>query len=226
MNRQELHKFLIHVASQSTSRKRKVGAVICLCSKDISTGDDTYDTIVTGWNYAHGDSMGPCEDENGNTLDNVIHAEVACINNYKEYIKDRVTKECWHKNLMMFITHPPCAGCLAAIADLGIAYTILGDFMKFDTSKLRYDLVPPKAIAQLADILTYGAKKYKPNNWRNVEDPDRYIAAMMRHIEAYRAGEINDPESGKPHLAHALTNIVFLIELEYKPQIFITNKGD
>ena len=36
----------------------------------------------------------------------------------------------------------------------------------------------------------------------------------MRHFEAYRSGEKNDPESGMPHLWHVACNIMFLIELE------------
>jgi hypothetical protein len=62
-------------------------------------------------------------------------------------------------------------------------------------------------------VLKYGAKKYKPNNWRNVDNIDRYWDALMRHCQAIELGEVNDPESGLPHTDHALCNIAFLIEL-------------
>ena len=65
----------------------------------------------------------------------------------------------------------------------------------------------------MAEVLTFGAKKYKPNNWRNNTDLSRYEGALLRHFEAYRMGEILDEETGMPHLAHALTNLVFLLEL-------------
>ncbi len=85
--------------------------------------------------------------------------------------------------------------------------------MKFDADKVQYDLIPPQALMALGDVLTYGAQKYAPNNWKNVDNPEsRYYNALMRHLEAWRAGEGADPESGFPHLAHVLCNAVFLLE--------------
>jgi hypothetical protein len=42
---------------------------------------------------------------------------------------------------------------------------------------------------------------------------DRYYAAALRHLPAWRGGEELDPESGLTHLAHALANAAFLMEL-------------
>ena len=86
----------------------------------------------------------------------------------------------------------------------------MGVGKKFDTGKLRYDLVPIEALEGLAKVLTYGAEKYDPNNWQHVES-DRYVAALFRHIMAWRKGEANDPESGHHHLEHALANVAFLL---------------
>jgi len=86
--------------------------------------------------------------------------------------------------------------------------------VKDDAEKLRFDLIPPAATAALAEVLTYAARKYAPNGWRSVPDPvPRYTAALMRHLEAWRAGEERDPESGLLHLAHVLCNAAFLVEL-------------
>ena len=86
---------------------------------------------------------------------------------------------------------------------------------KYDAGKRRYDLVPPAALAAVADVLTFGASKYDPENWRKVPDARRrYLAAIMRHVEAHRAGEVNDPESGLPHLAHAVTCAMFIMALD------------
>lgn len=63
------------------------------------------------------------------------------------------------------------------------------------------------------NVLKYGAKKYKPNNWRNVDDINRYWDALMRHCIAIEHGEELDAESQLPHRDHALCNIVFLAEL-------------
>lgn len=86
---------------------------------------------------------------------------------------------------------------------------------KYDTGKLRYDLVTPDVIKAIAEVLTFGAEKYAPNSWQLVpEAKRRYTAALMRHFEAYRAGEKLDPESGLSHLSHALCNLMFLQHFE------------
>lgn len=66
----------------------------------------------------------------------------------------------------------------------------------------RYDLIPVMPLRQLALVYGMGAKKYTPNNWRKGYEWSKNIAAMQRHIEAFRDGEEGDQESGLPHLAH------------------------
>ena len=89
--------------------------------------------------------------------------------------------------------------------------------LKFDTEKPLYNLIPVHAEAEMADVLTFGATKYGPNNWRKVGNAkERYIAAAMRHIAAYRMNEESDPESGSHHLAHAMCCLSFIIELDLK----------
>lgn len=86
---------------------------------------------------------------------------------------------------------------------------------KLDAGKARWDLLPWKATGAIVDVLTFGAKKYSPNNWRKVpEARDRYLAAAMRHLVAWADGEKRDPESGLHHLAHAGCCILFLLELD------------
>ena len=86
------------------------------------------------------------------------------------------------------------------------------DGLKFDNNKLRWDLLPIEEIEECVKILTYGAGKYAPNNWRKVEDPiERYYAALMRHLVEWRKCNKIDEESGYNHLSHVLCNIVFLM---------------
>lgn len=83
---------------------------------------------------------------------------------------------------------------------------------KFDSDKRPWHLLPMKPIEQIVDVLAYGAKKYAANNWQKLADPeDRYYAACLRHLTAWRMGETTDPESGIHHLAHAACNLVFLL---------------
>ena len=92
---------------------------------------------------------------------------------------------------------------------------VRGDENKFDGGKPMWDLLPWNAVEAIVEVLTYGATKYRPNGWKAVENPvERYTAALFRHLVAWRKGEDIDPESNHSHLAHALTNLVFLYELE------------
>lgn len=90
------------------------------------------------------------------------------------------------------------------------------DFKKRDTHKLRYSLLPLNSLASLVKVLMYGADKYGADNWHKCEDPNRYYDAAIRHLECWRAGETQDPESGLPHLAHATACTLFLLGLQLK----------
>ncbi len=79
--------------------------------------------------------------------------------------------------------------------------------------KLRYDLMPPHVLEGVVKVITYGAQKYAPNNWKYVSK-DRYIAAAYRHLEAYRKGEYLDEESKLEHIHHAMTCLTFISELD------------
>lgn len=88
-------------------------------------------------------------------------------------------------------------------------------FIKHDQNKIMMSLVDPDFITGVADILTFGAKKYAKNNWQKNTEIDRYKDSLLRHLYAYLGGEMNDPESGKPHLDHIATNIMFLRYFEH-----------
>ena len=83
-------------------------------------------------------------------------------------------------------------------------------FVKYDTEKDDPTLVEPSFITGVAHILTLGARKYSPDNWKKCEEPVTYEKSLMRHIYAYLGGEKNDPETGKSHLLHAACNLMFL----------------
>jgi hypothetical protein len=90
---------------------------------------------------------------------------------------------------------------------------------KHDGGKLRWSLLPPGTILKVIMVLEMGAKKYRIDNWQHVEQPDRrYYDAAMRHIHAWLYGEMNDPESGLPHLAHAVCCLLFLMWFDAHPK--------
>lgn len=82
--------------------------------------------------------------------------------------------------------------------------------VKHDGSKLPFDLISPQALGLLAAVLREGALKYGRRNWEAGMDHSRVYAAAQRHLNAYWGGEDLDPETGQPHLAHALCCVMFL----------------
>ena len=94
---------------------------------------------------------------------------------------------------------------------------VRGIGMKYDGGKPRWSLLMQgmsKALEGVAEVLTFGARKYAAHSWRTVpEGADRYRDALYRHLAAFERGELTDPESGLPHLDHALCNLLFVREL-------------
>lgn len=89
---------------------------------------------------------------------------------------------------------------------------------KDDAIKPRWDLVPWLELADTVDVLTFGAQKYADNNWQIVPNAKpRYLAAAFRHLVTRARGEILDPESGKPHTAHAICCLLFLAWFDHRP---------
>ena len=89
--------------------------------------------------------------------------------------------------------------------------------VKADGGKVRPTLLlrsMPDAVAAVIRILEKGAKKYDDNNWKLVE-PERYDDAHLRHILKYLAGETLDDETKESHLAHAITCLLFRLQLDY-----------
>jgi hypothetical protein len=87
---------------------------------------------------------------------------------------------------------------------------------KFDTGKLRWDLLPPDAMKELVTVLTKGAEKYADRNWEKGMQWGRIKAALERHINAWELGERNDPEFGTHHLAHAMWCAMVLLTYDLR----------
>ena len=86
--------------------------------------------------------------------------------------------------------------------------------IKHDTSKLRFDLIPPSSLEELVSVYTFGAEKYEPRNWERGIEYSRIYAAVQRHLSAYWRGQDLDEESALPHLAHAAWGLFALLEYQ------------
>lgn len=220
----EIEQMCVEEAQLSLCSKRKVGAILVkICSDKKS-----FTVLSKGHNYNPDGTT--CEKPDGSTKTAVIHAEISCLNNH---YASRQTKDCSNigdfnaymfnlnlaSQLYMFVSHQPCDNCKARLDFFGIKAVVSSTFMKFDNEKPRMALVPVSLGVAAANALTYGAKKYKPNNWRKIDNVEQYVSALTRHIDAWREGEDNDPESGLCHLDHAAANLCFLIELKKLPKM-------
>lgn len=88
--------------------------------------------------------------------------------------------------------------------------------IKHDTEKPMMDLLPMASLTEVAKVLTAGAKKYAPHNWRQGFTYSRLQAAMLRHYTAFSEGENFDDETKLPHLAHMACCVLFLLEHQLK----------
>ena len=88
---------------------------------------------------------------------------------------------------------------------------------KFDSEKLRWDLLPFDCLNEIIRVLMHGANKYSDYGWQTVPNAkQRYFSALIRHVSAWWQGEKKDPESGLSHLAHAGCCLLFLMWFDRK----------
>lgn len=92
--------------------------------------------------------------------------------------------------------------------------------VKSDQGKTQWSYLPIPAVKAVIDVMAYGDTKYPApdgSNWKRVPDAKkRYYNAAMRHLTSWWDGEQNDPETGYNHLAHACSNLLFLLWFEIK----------
>ena len=80
-------------------------------------------------------------------------------------------------------------------------------------TKLPLHLWPAPATALGVTALLDGALKYGRANWRvSGVRASVYKDALDRHMSAWFEGEDNDPQSGVPHLGHALACLAILAD--------------
>lgn len=88
---------------------------------------------------------------------------------------------------------------------------------KLDAGKSNPMLLEEDFVYQLSAVnavLDFGVAKYGARGgWKAVE-PARYKSALARHQRAIHKGETFDPESGLPHWAHCIANMLFLAWME------------
>ena len=88
--------------------------------------------------------------------------------------------------------------------------TARGSGARYNDGKVALELIPGLALEDCARVFDYGRKKYAAWNWAKGMQWMVVFACLLRHLYAWARGEDNDPESGLPHLGHAMCNLVML----------------
>lgn len=94
----------------------------------------------------------------------------------------------------------------------------LTEALKFDSDKVRMDLLPPDALRAVAEVLTYGANKYAERNWesRGGMKWGRLYAATQRHLASFWECDDIDEETSLLHLSHAACDIIMLLAYQLR----------
>lgn len=102
----------------------------------------------------------------------------------------------------------PCPECANDNTEAPVERVLRG--IKKDEGKPAIDLIDPHFIEGVAQVLTFGAKKYEPDNWQKGMYVGKAIAGVLRHVYARLRGEIHDPETQLPHMYHAACGLMFV----------------
>jgi len=71
-----------------------------------------------------------------------------------------------------------------------------------------------KALESVAEVTTFGAKKYTPDGWKKVDGGiERYTDALGRHLLKEKSEGYLDSDSQLPHAAQVAWNALARLEL-------------
>lgn len=90
--------------------------------------------------------------------------------------------------------------------------------LRFNEGKLRWGLVHYGSLEPMVRVLEAGARKYADNNWRKGMPPRIILECMQRHLAALMDGEVNDKETGLPHIGHIQCNALFYAYFTETPE--------
>lgn len=81
---------------------------------------------------------------------------------------------------------------------------------RFNEGKTQLREIDSNFILGIGEVLTQSRGKYDELNWQKDTKFSTPYESAMRHLLAYWSGQDYDNESGKHHLLHAATNLMFL----------------
>lgn len=92
----------------------------------------------------------------------------------------------------------------------------MNNALRYNEGKPQWSLVDFDSIEPLVRVLEYGCIKYARDNWKKGLNKDQILDSMMRHLVRLMNGELQDIESGCPHIGHIMANAMFFYYMETK----------
>ena len=116
------------IKNLSVAEDKKVGAIIA--------NHKTGELISIGYNKMFDDlGFQTCEDETGQSLPYVVHAEESAV---IEFLKKHKNKKHITSNLTLYCSYAPCINCAKYICHLGIKRVIYDDKHRFKFDKIKH----------------------------------------------------------------------------------------
>src|SRR3954471_9914104 len=97
--------------------------------------------------------------------------------------------------------------------------------LRYNQGKPQYSMLDLKCFEHCAYVLEFGAKKYSRDNWKLGMTVSSLLDSMLRHIAAIQSGEVDDPESGLPHIGHLQCNAMFLGNINNEQDVPVLPKS-
>lgn len=135
---------------------------------------------------------------------------------YEEY-RQAVQDACHHPEMQVSDgSCPECAAC-GKVFNEGLTNADQPTAAVKNTAAegkalIRYDLIPPGPLEQLATLYGRGAIKYSERNWEHGFRWSTPFNAAGRHMQKHNSGELIDPETGVPHVIAAAWNMFAIAE--------------
>ncbi len=82
--------------------------------------------------------------------------------------------------------------------------------LRYNTGKVQTREIDPSFILGIGEVLTKSREKYPEMNWALPTKLSTPYESLQRHLLQFWSGEDFDKDSGKHHLLHVATNVMFL----------------
>lgn len=87
--------------------------------------------------------------------------------------------------------------------------------LRYNEGKVQLELLPVNALKGVGEVLTKGAKKYRPRNWEAGMCWSTVLASLKRHLFDFEQGFDVDPDDGLHLIDKVATNALFLAEYRH-----------